>query len=577
MPTHQQEQEEARQLARAARNQYDATLRGFAWATGSEDSDSDFEPPIHQIVRQRKRFIPDSELDESQENVPQVYFDGSPVVKATQRPATPPRTATPYPSPTAPARLRSSSTLSCSEQLDLSNDSDDFEKIDLIDDEAMDFVMPPSPSLPALVPRITTMVPANPSEFYASNATNTVVTHGTTTSYDTAKPVIKIAPYINTTEHAHARGFEVEAAGTVQGLIDESHAKWGNKPRKKIKRFRLQGKRFLLTYPRCDRDPNELVELIKKHYAEAYEYAVVCKELHKDGTPHIHAVVGISASVEYSKPDCFDWVCGQHGNYGVVRNLRKSLAYVIKDGKWVANGIDVHAIIGKKKGSGQFLRVVEKLMGGTAMTQLEDADMPIVAMHKRKLEEFSTWYKLKNAPPKVPWPGTLYLKGPSAEGRLDMIDIVKWLNQNIKKERPFKQAQLYLQGPTNSGKTSLIIWLSQYLRVYQMPLGEDFVDDYNDDLFDLIVFDEFRGQRTITDMNVLLQGDPTGCPLRRKGSQVVKKKNLPIIILSNFSPREAYHKVAETQPGILAPFVSRLWVVVLMGFINTDDIFWEVK
>jgi len=49
------------------------------------------------------------------------------------------------------------------------------------------------------------------------------------------------------------------------------------------------GKRFFLTYARCNRTKEELLEFLSAK-AEIAHY-VICRELHEDGTPHLHACV----------------------------------------------------------------------------------------------------------------------------------------------------------------------------------------------------------------------------------------------------------------------------------------------
>ena len=69
------------------------------------------------------------------------------------------------------------------------------------------------------------------------------------------------------------------------------------------------------------------------------------------------------------------------------------------------------------------------------------------------------------------------------------------------------------------------------------------MDGFDPALFDLIVFDEFRGQKKITWMNSFVQGGTV--PVRIKGSRGVKitdRDNLPVIVLSNYSIAECYHK-----------------------------------
>lgn len=98
-------------------------------------------------------------------------------------------------------------------------------------------------------------------------------------------------------------------------------------------------------------------------------------------------------------------------------------------------------------------------------------------------------------------------------------------------------------------------------------MEENFFDAFDDEIHNLVVFDEFKAQHPLTFMNAFLQGGEM-C-LRRKGSQFIKTKNLPIIILSNYSPREAYSRVADVA---LEAFLSRLLVVEL-----TEPIFYLIE
>lgn len=88
-------------------------------------------------------------------------------------------------------------------------------------------------------------------------------------------------------------------------------------------------------------------------------------------------------------------------------------------------------------------------------------------------------------------------------------------------------------------------------------------------MYDLAVIDEFRGSdKPLGWLNLWLQGNPM--PLRKKGSQYTKEQNIPTIILSNYSPREAYSKVPD---HILGTLLSRLEVISVTN-IHFDDDFW---
>jgi len=153
-------------------------------------------------------------------------------------------------------------------------------------------------------------------------------------------------------------------------------------------------------------------------------------------------------------------------------------------------------------------------------------------------------------------------------GDTSIQQLLEWVNSNVCQSRPFRSPQLYLWGPPACGKTSFLRLLEKYLRVYYMPTDENFYDFYDDDSYDLIVVDEFKGQKTIQDINRWLDGQ--NMTIRMKGRQSLKYKNLPIIIVSNFPPHIVYRN--KFEKGELEPFTSRLYVVEVKGMIPLDRI-----
>jgi len=102
------------------------------------------------------------------------------------------------------------------------------------------------------------------------------------------------------------------------------------------------------------------------------------------------------------------------------------------------------------------------------------------------------------------------------------------------------------------------------LQVYYWPKEEVWWDAYSDGAYDLIVLDEFHSQKTITQLNPILSGDPT--PLsRRCSAPLTKRDNLPVIIMSNYLPEECFSKVAANAPSKLAPLIDRLTIVNVQG------------
>eukprot|EP00918_Siedleckia_nematoides_P027766 GHVU01059762.1.p1 GENE.GHVU01059762.1~~GHVU01059762.1.p1 ORF type:complete len:269 (+),score=49.77 GHVU01059762.1:2-808(+) len=136
--------------------------------------------------------------------------------------------------------------------------------------------------------------------------------------------------------------------------------------------------------------------------------------------------------------------------------------------------------------------------------------------------------------------------------------IATWFNEMIELHRsgkmPFRPKQLWIHGPPNIGKSTLIEALEECLRVYKVPKTEDFYDFYADREWDLSILDEFHGQKTITWLNEWLDGSKI--VLRVKGAQTLKTDRLATLIVSNPSPEQCYRKAIENYADALAPLVG---------------------
>lgn len=328
-------------------------------------------------------------------------------------------------------------------------------------------------------------------------------------------------------------------------------------PTDKPKKFRLQGKNYILTFPQCDVKKEIAVERLEQKWKDDLQGYIVCEEQHADGTPHLHVFLEFREKKHVRQIDYFDFIGGKHGNYQVAKRVRASVEYVTKGGNYLAKGLDVEAI--KKKRASKSTDVAKMLMEGKSISEINAVDPGYVMINKRKLEEYEQWITVeKHKKSKEEW------VPPSLEGLTDANkQIAQWIVSNIRQTRKFKAPQLFITGPKNLGKTSLIEWLGRSLSVYHIPQMEDFYDLYSDD-YDLVVFDEFKGQKTIQWMNLFLQGSPMN--IRKKGSQYMKMKNLPVIILSNYTLGDCYPKARDD--GRLDTLLTRLDIVEVDSFID---------
>lgn len=98
------------------------------------------------------------------------------------------------------------------------------------------------------------------------------------------------------------------------------------------KGFRVNAKRFFVTYPQCDITPANLLGHFKT-LGLVTRY-VIGQEEHKDGGKHLHAVVEYAQKMNIKDSRFFD-MNGFHPNFQGVKNWSQSSAYCKKDGNYI--------------------------------------------------------------------------------------------------------------------------------------------------------------------------------------------------------------------------------------------------
>lgn len=327
-------------------------------------------------------------------------------------------------------------------------------------------------------------------------------------------------------------------------------------------RFQIRAKRLFLTYPQCTLGKELLLENVKAHFGENLDMAVVGHELHQDGNSHLHVAIWLKSVVSLSGAACLDHLASSHGDYRAMRNQKKCLEYVTKDGDIaMTEGMDVVSLLEawSKKKSQVAHEVAIAVREGATMTEVEKSYSSFYMMNKRKIEEYHSWIQRKKAKPEMVWRGIVIRTPMSMEDSM----IGAWLNSAIKQERGLRAKQLYIWGAPGLGKTHLIEELAKYLRIYTIP-REDWETGYEDGYYDLAILDEFKGQKSLQWLNTWLDGSMMR--LKIKGVDGgMKRQRIPTIILSNRDPRAVYMKVDTVY---VDAFVDRLTVVNVVSRID---------
>jgi len=272
-------------------------------------------------------------------------------------------------------------------------------------------------------------------------------------------------------------------------------------------------------------------------------YSVTCNETHEDGAPHCHAVVGLEKTLRTRDPSFLDGITGKHPNLVKVKSPLDAIRYVKKGGKFMEYGEVPQSTAERKRKRGD--EICEMLEAGKSMRDVYMADRGFYMRNKSHIHsmkhELDMWSHEDGMKP-IEQIQLKYRRDPDLIYQ-DRV-IVSWLVKNLCMKRPFKAKQLFITGPPDVGKTHLVNYLSEFLRVYHIPANEDFYDHYTDDV-QLCVLDEFKAQKTVQWMNEFLQGSLMS--LRKKGSQYLKRSNPPVIILSNYTLEDCYKNQDSTR------------------------------
>lgn len=270
--------------------------------------------------------------------------------------------------------------------------------------------------------------------------------------------------------------------------------------------FKLQAKNIFLTYPRCSLTKDELLVFLKTFNPVK---VVIGKELHADGTPHLHALLKLANRLTTRDERVFD-LSGHHPNIQPCRNVTATERYVTKDDP-------APVVFGDASGGDEW-----------DLTQYENADQFLRSLPSKELARnfnnytaFANWYF---APEETGYTPT-YTDFTLPE------EIQQWKSQYFDRPRPQRPKSLVVVGRSRLGKTEWARSLGKH--VFQR--GEWNLSEFPK-YFEYVVFDDFNWSYML-DRQVLLKGF-LGCQgeISLTDKYAKKKKlnvNVPSIVLMN--------------------------------------------
>lgn len=325
-----------------------------------------------------------------------------------------------------------------------------------------------------------------------------------------------------------------------------------SEPKGRIDNFRIQSCHFMLTWPQCNKSKESVLTKAKDKWDKELKSMLVCEELHKDGTPHIHCSLNFYKKKSFRGCKCFNFLTDQQGNYQKTKSYFGCIYYVLKHGNYINYNLsdyEIEKAIEWGKRNTQLRDIIKKIVE-------EDKDYFYIrneykefTFHNdKKLKTFINEEKVWKSQINRPKHNVIFSCIPhinNEKNNSDALKISNWLNNNINKSRQLKQKQLYLYGEKDIGKSTLVRFIRDYGFLPYMLPKEDYFDLYHDNMYDFIWAEEFvHSQIPLQTMNMLLEGDHM--PLKVKGKQNIKYNNLPMIICSNILPKNCYPKCPQT-------------------------------
>lgn len=254
-------------------------------------------------------------------------------------------------------------------------------------------------------------------------------------------------------------------------------------------------------------------------------YWCISDEVGAEGTHHTHIFIASTSGIRFSTlKNRF-----QEAHLEIARGTaQQNRDYIFKEGKWVkdkkheTNLSETHEEWGELP--------VERPGARNDLSDLYD-------MIKSGLSNFE-----------------IIEQQPDFMFQLDKIERVRQMTKEEEYRTVFRNLEVhYIWGKTGTGKTRKVMEQYGYENVYRISDYDHPYDGYHGQ--DVIMFEEFRSSRRITEMLTLLDGYPVELPCRYANKIACYTK---VYILSNISLFEQYTNVQREEPETWNAFLRRI-------------------
>nr|QCQ28886.1 replication associated protein [Papaya leaf curl Guandong virus] len=312
------------------------------------------------------------------------------------------------------------------------------------------------------------------------------------------------------------------------------------------KRFKIQAKNYFITYPKCSLTKEEALSQIQNIQTPTNKkYIKICRELHEDGSPHLHVLIQFEGKFVCTNNRFFDLVSPTrsahfHPNIQGAKSSSDVKSYIDKDGdtmEWGEFQIDGRSARGGQQSAND--TAAKALKSGSA-----EAALAIIREELPKDFIFQ-YHNIKNNLDRIFAPPLEVFISPFPSSSFDQVpeELEEWAAENVVSAaaRPWRPKSIVIEGESRTGKTMWARSLGphNYLcghldlspKVYSNDAWYNIIDDV--DPHYLKHFKEFMGAQRDWQSNTKY-----GKPIQIKGG-------IPTIFLCNPGPNSSYKEYLD--------------------------------
>nr|WAK98703.1 AC1 [Pepper yellow leaf curl Thailand virus] len=313
-------------------------------------------------------------------------------------------------------------------------------------------------------------------------------------------------------------------------------------------KFRINAKNYFLTYPQCSLTKEEALSQIQALETPTNILFIrICRELHEDGTPHLHVLIQFEGKFQCKNQRFFDLTSPTrsahfHPNIQGAKSSSDVKAYMEKDGDVLDHGvfqIDGRSARGGCKSAND--AYAEAINSGSKAEALN------ILKEKAPKDYVLQFHNLNANLDRIFAPPLEVFVCPFLSSSFDQVpeELDEWVAGNVvtAAARPLRPISIVLEGDSRTGKTMWARSLGphNYLcghldlspKIYSNAAWYNVIDDV--DPHYLKHFKEFMGAQRDWQSNTKY-----GKPIQIKGG-------IPTIFLCNPGPHSSYKEFLEEE------------------------------